>query len=115
MAVDGIYSVTFRGAADWGMGLLMFHRGVITGADASGVTFDGTYRDSDDSSAISAQVKMTVPPGTMLVQGFTSGSEAEEIPFSVRIPKNSMERQDPVRIELPPGPVNAIFRKLRDL
>jgi hypothetical protein len=64
--MDGIYSVTFRGAVDWGVGMLLLRQGRIVGADVAGVLFDGTYRDINDALAV--EVEMTVPPGATLVQ-----------------------------------------------
>src|SRR6476661_2868288 len=40
--MDGIYSVTFRGAVDWGVGMLLLLHGRIVGADVAGILFDGT-------------------------------------------------------------------------
>jgi hypothetical protein len=40
--VDGIYSLTYRGAVDWGIGMLVMQRGIIVGSDAGGVLYDGT-------------------------------------------------------------------------
>ena len=47
--MDGIYSVTFRGAVDWGIGMLVLRKGVVTGADAGGIYYDGHYRDLEMS------------------------------------------------------------------
>lgn len=58
---DGIYTMTFRGKADWGMGMLVFRQGIIAGADSGGVVYDGTY--SNDGTNLLVQAKMTVPPG----------------------------------------------------
>lgn len=41
--IDGIYQITFRGAADWGIGILHLKDRVITGADVGGVLYDGAY------------------------------------------------------------------------
>jgi hypothetical protein len=30
--MEGIYSIAFRGASDWGMGVLLFRAGRLTGA-----------------------------------------------------------------------------------
>jgi len=43
--MDGIYAIRFRGAADWGLGMLVLQGGKITGVDAGGVQYDGVYSD----------------------------------------------------------------------
>ena len=63
--MDGIYSITFRGASDWGMGLLLLRSGRLTGADTGGVLYDGTYQDANGVVTINAE--LTVPPGSTLV------------------------------------------------
>lgn len=109
--IDGIYTITFRGAADWGMGMLIFKNAVITGADVTGVQYDGSYVESNN--LVKAKIKMIVPPGVTLVQGSPAQPIQYEIPFEVDIPILSFENQSPVLIHLPPGPVNVIFTKLR--
>jgi hypothetical protein len=110
---DGIYSITFRGAADWGMGVLIFKSGVITGADVGGAVYDGTYTDSDDT--ILVDVVMHVPAGVDLVQGTPASPAPYTVRFNAQISKSSMRNGDPVLIVLPPGPVNVIFKLLRPL
>ena len=113
MAVDGIYSITFRGAADWGMGLLMLQKNAITGADVGGVTYDGTFEETDDSVIVNVQ--LTVPPGVTLVQGTLPRPEVTTFPFSATIPKRAIDTQEPVLVQMPIGPVNVIFTCLRSL
>jgi hypothetical protein len=56
---DGIYTMTYRGAADWGMGMLVLRRGTVTGADISGCLYDGRYRDDPENLVL--ELDMTVP------------------------------------------------------
>ena len=53
--MDGIYSITFRGATDWGVGMLLLRSGRIVGADVSGVLYDGTYRNEHGMIAINTR------------------------------------------------------------
>jgi hypothetical protein len=110
---NGIYSITFRGAADWGMGLLVFLNGVVTGADSGGVTYDGRY--TNEAGFTNAQITMTVPPGAVLVQGSRAQPTTYQVPFAARVPHESVRLGTPILLELPPGPVNVIFKKLRAL
>jgi hypothetical protein len=59
--LDGIYSITFRGRADWGMGI---QRGVVTGADVGGVLYDGRYVENGPD--LQLDLTLTVPPGGTL-------------------------------------------------
>jgi hypothetical protein len=113
MVMDGMYSMHFRGAADWGMGMLILQRGQITGADFSGALYDGSYRV--EGSEIEVRMTMTVPPGVTLVQGTPAQPTKYEVPIYLRIPISILETQQPVLMQLPPGPVNVIFRRLRTL
>jgi hypothetical protein len=109
--VDGIYSITFRGAADWGLGMIVLHGGTVTGADAAGATYDGTYKAEGES--VSFRLTMTVPPGVVLVQGTRARPVSYDIPIAASVPAKALENSEPVTLEMPPGPVNVIFRRLR--
>ena len=111
--LDGIYSLTFRGAVDWGMGMIILRKGLVTGADVGGVHYDGSYRDSD--SNVELDITMTVPPGATLVHGTPARPNAYKVPFRATIPKTAIDTNQPVLLELPQGPVNVIFRRLREL
>jgi len=111
--MDGIYSITFRGAFDWGIGMLMLHKEVITGVDAGGVNYDGQFQEFGDS--VKFDIVMTVPPGATLVQGTPAKSEAYKISFQETVPRSDIENNQTVRFNQPPGPVNVIFSKLREL
>lgn len=109
--MNGIYSITFRGAADWGMGLLVFLNGAISGADVGGALYDGTY--VDDGTAVVARMTLIVPPGVMLVQGTPPRPTEVRLPFDATIPKSAIENGTPVLVNLPPGPVNVIFKLMK--
>ena len=111
--MDGIYSIRFRGAADWGMGLLMFRKGKIVGADVAGVQYDGTY--SENEKEIFVQIVMSVPAGVTLVQGYPAQPKAFEVPFEATVAKLAIESSEPILMRLPHGPVNVIFSFLREL
>jgi hypothetical protein len=113
MIVDGIYSVVFRGVQDWGLGMLLFSNGQIVGADSGGALYDGTFKVAGDN--ILASVTMTVPPGVVLVQGTAAQPTEYVVPMDVNVPAKSFLAGHPVLIQMPPGPVNAIFKRLRGL
>lgn len=111
--IEGIYSISFRGRSDWGMGMLHLQNGMLTGADAAGITYEGRYSEFENS--ISFNVKMTVPPDTPLVQGTAPQSVQRTIEFDATVSKSALDTGAPVTINMPPGPVNVIFRRLRSL
>src|SRR6266404_3869456 len=111
--MDGIYSITFRGATDWGFGMLLLRSGRIVGADVSGVLYDGTYRDEQGKMAV--KVVITVPPGATLVQGGPPRPQPYTVEFAAMLPERALEEGTPVLIQMPPGPVNVIFKFLRAL
>jgi hypothetical protein len=95
------------------MGILLLQKGVVTGADVGGVQYDGTYRDA--GSDVEFNATMTVPPGVMLAQGAPARPTAYTVPINITIPKSAIDTLQPVLLQLPPGPVNVIFRRLRSL
>lgn len=111
--LDGIYSITFRGRDDWGMGMLILQDGSILGADAGGVQYDGKYVET--KSDVKVAFTMTVPPGATLVQGTKAQSSAYKITVEETLPVAAFDNSQPVLLSLPPGPVNVIFRCLRRL
>ena len=111
--VDGIYQITFRGAADWGVGMLILKGGTVTGADVAGVLYDGTY--SEQGEKLSVNLTLTVPPGVTLVQGTAPQSKEYNFNFVLTLDKKDLETKQPVLMDLPPGPVNVIFNCLRKL
>lgn len=111
--IDGIYSMTYRGHADWGMGMLVFLGGVVTGASVGAVTFDGQYVELSDEVTI--DVTMHVPAGVPLVTGKPAQPQPYEVPFTATISKAALESGETVAIDMGLGPVNAIFQKLRSL
>lgn len=109
--MDGIYEIRFRGAVSWGVGILVFQNGKITGSDVGGAIYDGTF--TSDDKKIHASIVLTVPPGGILVQGTVPLPFEQKIPFNVSINKSSIESGETVLLNLPPGPVNVIFKRLR--
>jgi hypothetical protein len=111
--MDGIYSITFRGATAWGLGMLLLRYGRLTGADVGGVRYDGTYSVQD--GALNIDAVLTVPPGATLVQGVPARPQAYSVPFKAKVPRAAIEQGEAVLINMPPGPVNVIVKLLRGL
>ena len=111
--VEGIYLITFRGLSDWGMGMLILDKQTVTGADVGGALYDGKYNVSSEN--LHLDMELTVPPGVVLVQGVGPWSIPQKFPFAADIPLHALTDSSPVRVDLPPGPVNVILKRLRQV
>lgn len=111
VVIDGFYAITFRGTADWGMGMFILKAGKITGADIGGVIYDGSYVEHEEHVDVSVNAR--VPPGATLVQGVPAQSVWTTYDFSGALPKRALDTNEPVLLNLPPGPVNVIFKRVR--
>ncbi len=111
--IDGIYSLSFRGAASFGVGVIALRDGVAAGADVAGVIYDGTYNET--AQDITLDMELTVPPGVSLVQGTAPRSTLYHVPFHATIPKSAIKTNETILVQLPPGPVNVIIRRIRSL
>lgn len=112
--MNAIYAIYFTGAASSGFAVVVFKDGVITGADAAGGLIDGTYKSIDDGKMLEGTVTVTIPPGAPLVTGAVAGSEPMVFDIPLKVPANLGGGQ-PLGIQSPTGPINTIFKKLRDL
>lgn len=109
--MEGFYAMYYTGVSGFGHAVLILRGGVVCGADATGGTYDGKYEI--DAGNHKFEVVLTVPAGTTLVTGQTLPE-----PFSQTISASltdTFANGQPVPIKTPLGPVNVIFKKLRDL
>ncbi len=93
--------------------MLVFRNGRVVGADALGVKFYGTYKDTSNNQF---DIEMTVeyPPNIPLVQGSIIGSQREIVQLNFQMPFNFSD-QPYIRIDSKHGPLNAKFVRLSDL
>lgn len=111
--IDGIYSGYFSGAGGNGLALFVFRDGVIAGADAFGVVFDGHYERSQDQ-ILAGQVTVTAPPNGTLVQGVSTGPSGITYTVDISFPENFAEVPY-LGVTTPLGPVNVKLVRLRAL
>jgi hypothetical protein len=111
-SIDGFYSAYLTGSMGQGFAMLVFKRGAISGADAMGARYDGNYRDS--ASGFSVRLKVWLPPNTLLVQGVSTGSEADISELDFELPADFLA-QPFIRVNAKHGPVNVKLVKLREL
>ena len=111
--IDGFYAIYYTGVSGSGLGVLALHNGIIIGADMFGGRYDGTYKQSTTPDAYDIAVRITVPPGAPLVTGALAGPHPFYMDVTTTLPED-LGGEQPIRIETSTGPVNVIFRKIRD-
>lgn len=111
--LNGFYAIYFTGVTGSGIGIIAASNGVLSGADAAGGIYDGTYQQNATTKQYDAKIKLTVPPGTSLVTGALAGTQPMSIDIVTILPEN-LGNNHPVTIDTPTGKVNVIFKKLRD-
>ena len=113
MAKEGFYSVTFTGYADYGFGIIILDTGVVIGADVGGVLYDGTYDFNHQTEMLDVNVTITVPPGIPLVTGTPPQTTEYKFRIKASLPR-TLGDETPITIDTPLGPVNIVFKKIRD-
>ncbi|WP_347138846.1 hypothetical protein [Paracoccus sp. SSK6] len=108
--MQGFYALYYTGVAGFGHAVIVMKDGTIVGADATGGTYDGTYEAVGDN--IDIRVDLTVPAGGTLVTG-QSLAQSMTQSITATLPMHFGNGQ-PVAVRTPMGPVNVIFKKLRD-
>ena len=103
----------YSGTAGSGYSLLVLKDGLISGADAGGGMIDGSYVDSGDGS-VDFSVVLRVPAGTSLVTGVIAGREPVTQQITARLPVDFSNGSTHC-IQTPTGPINAVFKWLRDI
>jgi hypothetical protein len=110
--LNGFYSAYLTGSAGPGFAMLIFRRGVIVGADAMGAKYDGVY--TEQANGFLVKLRVYLPPNTLLVQGATTGSEADISEIGFSLPPNFLSLPF-VRVDAKHGPVNVKLVKLREI
>jgi hypothetical protein len=111
--MNGIYAMYYTGSAGSGHALVVMKDGVITGADAVGGILDGTYQ-AIDGGYLDVEVSLTVPAGGWLVTGAVAGEDSLIQEIKTRLPEN-LGGGRPITVRTPTGPVNVIFKHIREL
>lgn len=111
--IDGFYRMAFTGAAGSGFGMLAFHKGSIAGADVAGSDYQGSYTESETGEA-SFQITMAAPAGVTLVQTGITLAAPVDIPITGTINLEEIMTGKPLLLQTPLGPVNVLFKKIRD-
>jgi hypothetical protein len=111
--MTGIYAMYFTGSAGSGHAVFVMKDGIVAGADAIGGVLEGTYKSAGEGY-LEVAVTLTVPSGAWLVTGAVAGDQPMAQEIKARLPEN-LGGGSPIMVQTPTGPVNVIFKRLRDL
>ena len=111
--MEGIYAMYFTGSVGSGSGLLLLKNGIIAGADSAGGIYDGSYT-VEEMGTVNMNVRLTLPPGASLVTGASAGANPMVMDIPARLPEN-FGNGLAIALNTPTGPINIIFKKLRDV
>ena len=108
--MEGFYAMYYTGIAGVGHAVIVLKDGIVTGADVSGGVYNGKYVPNDGNYDF--EVVLTVAAGSTLVTGQTL-SEPLDQEITATLSDNFANGQT-VSVQSPMGPVNVVFKKLRD-
>jgi hypothetical protein len=112
--MDGFFRITFTGTAGSGFGVLVFHKGIIAGADVAGATFDGSYTEDPTAKQLDFHVTMNAPAGVTPVQTGVPIAAPMSLPINGTILEDHIAGGKPALLQTSLGPVNILFQKIRD-
>lgn len=108
MAIDGVYTAYLTGVAGQSLAMFVFFKGRVTGADMSGVVFDGSYRVTDEH--VEGEISYRMPAESISITGATFEDQSEILDVTFQLP-TKIDHNETYRILTPIGPVNAKFVK----
>lgn len=103
------YRIVIAGQAGWGAGVLVFDdSGVVVGADAGGVIYQGNFRLQ--GGLLKAEILVTIPAGLTLVTGTAPNSQPFTFVVNLSLPLDDLTTERDV--DTPVGRVRVQLRKL---
>jgi hypothetical protein len=112
--IDGFFRIAFTGVAGSGLGILALRSGSIAGADVGGAIYDGVYTENPATGEININVTMVAPSGTTPVQTGVPLTAPISVPITAVVAEADLNSEKPTLLQSPLGPVNVVFRKIRD-
>jgi hypothetical protein len=112
--LDGFFSMAFTGSAGSGFGVIALHNGKVAGSDVAGASYDGSYQEDPDTHVVNFDITMSAPAGLTPVQTGVPLAAPQSIPISMSVSADDLTGDLPTRLRTPLGPVNVLFRKIRD-
>src|ERR1019366_3647681 len=112
--VDGFYALYYTGKVSSGFGLIAIAKGIMSGVDAGGGTYDGDYTIDEDKQFFHGTLRLTIPAGMPLVTGTPPSTAPYTVPISISFPVD-FSHQQPFLVKTPIGAVNLNMKKLKDI
>ena len=110
---DGFFSIAFTGSAGSGFGVVLLYDGLVAGADVAGASYDGEYRENPTNHTLDFRITMRAPAGLTPVQTGVPLLTPLDLPITASFP-DDLGAGHPMLLETKLGPVNIVFRKIRD-
>lgn len=113
MHKEGFWVVTTSGAGGKGIGVIVLDTGMIVGADAAGIIYDGTYAPDGGNGDVLCKIKCRVTKGVIVVAN-TEISVPDDTTFDVELPlPSSMGSERTIEVKTEFGSFDILFRKIR--
>ncbi|MBX9931732.1 MAG: hypothetical protein K2Y56_09380 [Methylobacterium sp.] len=110
---DGFYAGYLSSISENALTLLIFKSGVVAGTDGS-ADYDGAYKLITLNQTISLNINVFVHQSGTTILGQTVGPEGLRFTVDIHLPTDFMVR-DFIEIKTQFGPINARFKKIRNL
>ena len=110
--MEGFYAVYFTGASGMGQAIVVFSKGLVTGASQFGGTIDGEYKVVA-GGRIKLNLVFTATPGSTLATGQTVTAPHSQT-IIAELPASFADGQS-IRVQTPLGPLTTSFKKLRSM
>jgi DNA-binding transcriptional regulator YiaG len=108
---EGMYAVGLQGRAGAGLAVLVLEKGRVFGSDG-GARYDGTYKPSPRVGFTDLDIRLTVPPNVVLVQGVPP----QPFSYGFDVHCSIMARgATQIEVQTPYGPVRANVSFLREI
>ena len=109
---EGFYRLEFRGRVGLGCGVLALDTEMVVGADTEGGKYAGKYVWNEQTKRLDINVTVSVPEGTLIVQGERAPQGGLEFQARCSFPREPDNYE--VQAETDFGPVVVCIHFLRD-
>lgn len=110
----GFLRIAFTGANGNGLGILVLHDGSLVGADTGGGIYEGSYVENPDVRTLDFAITLSLPAGATPVQTGISLPAPMSVPIKSSVLQDDIGSENPTLVQTPLGPVNVLFKKIRD-
>jgi hypothetical protein len=112
--MEGFFQIAFTGTAGSGFGMLVLHKGVVVGADVAGASYSGSYTENAFTGQLNFEIIMSAPAGVTPVQTGIPLATPISLPIKASLLRDDIGTEKPTLVQTPLGPVNVLFKKIRD-